>query len=487
MQCVACGSGCLHYTVEGNVNSIICSKCQQIYDIYNGVPCLVRYQKNETLSLIEILAEVGKGGQAPSQESHFTWATVLKEYHESEDKDAYRASKTGGIHKWLPHRYRQYAILRKMMENIQLEGKTILNVGSGYGFDTAILESLGASVVSSEFSPRLAAMARPATPESDWLVASGHALPFKEESFDITICQATLHHMLHISQCMAEMLRVLKVGGHMLTISDSYRGNHYGDDFVCKHFNDDVAVLGGINENIPRLNEFSETPDKYKEFLDVNFITSIVYNYPDPKLKVRRNITEPTWWTLDDLEILDTTSGGISWLICKREHLPIPAPVLGEEIIRPKLLLDSDEDRAVAMATLAAELPNEYVNLPFPGDVGNRKFQLLNGWRIRDEGEDGRSAFNRARWFLSRASTQSTVNVCVKSCSDVSDQYLKVFLNGELASKHYLDDTWTHILTDVGKIPVGKTFSIELCLDKPAEKLEDGLFQVRELKLVENN
>lgn len=484
LRCLHCNGNSFSHTGD----YIECTSCGTTYDVYEGIPCFIRFQPSEAQSLIEILAMTGDPLTPPSQESYATWAKVLREYHEAEDKAAYKATLTGGIAQHVEHRYRQYQILMKITEDegIELSGKRILNVGSGLGFDTSILQYLGAEVVSLEYSPLLASAAKPATPESYWLSASAHVIPFEDESFDITIAQAALHHVTDIPACISEMLRVLKVGGTFMSVSDSYRADRYDESFVTNHFNNDMAVLKGVNENIPRFCEFSESLEKHQDILDIRLLTSRVFGYPDPELNKRVDFNALMWWGMDDLEALSDSSGGISCLAHKREPMNIPTPTVEDELIRPNVLLTNTGDRAKAMAHLANGLPKEYVNAPFPGPSGNTKFQLLNGWRNRDEDEAGRSAFNRARWFVAReAEEQIGLHFSANPHPQTKGAQLQVLLNGVESARLTLDDkAEQHV--DLSKVPVGETVCIEFVLDPQGTTLEGGLFQIAEMALMVN-
>ena len=479
---------CLHCNASSFIHAgdhIECGECGATYDIYDGIPCFIRFQPSEAQSLIEILAMTGDPMTPPSQDSYETWAKVLREYHEAEDKAAYRATLTGGIAQNVEHRYRQYQVLMKMIEDegIELAGKRILNVGSGLGFDTNILQTLGAEVISLEYSPLLASTAKPATPDSYWLSASAHVIPFEDESFDITIAQAALHHVTDIPACVSEMLRVLKVGGTFMSVSDSYRANRYDESFVTDHFNNDMAVLKGVNENIPRFCEFSETLEKHQDILDIRLLTSRVFGYPDPELRKRMDFNTLMWWGMEDIEPLSDSSGGISCLAHKREAMSVPVPTVEDELIRPNVLLANTGDRAQAMAHLANGLPAQYVNAEFPGPAGNTKFQLLNGWRNRGEDETGRSAFNRARWFIARESEDQTeLHFAASPHIETNGAQLQVLLNGVEGARLTLDKgVDQHV--DIGQVPLGETVCVEFVLLPQGTTLESGLFQIDAIAL----
>lgn len=477
-QCIACGGGELR--LRGG--EIRCSACDVVYDVYNGVPCLARYQQDEVLSLVEVLAHAGTERSAPARNAFADWPRLLQEYHQSEDREAYRSRAHPSHAAHLPHRYIQYAVMREMLDGVPMEGKKLLNVGAGEGFDSAIFQDMGADVTSLEFSPLLAAHGANATPGVRWFAGSGHALPFKSESFDLVVCQATLHHMLHIPTCLTEMLRVLRPGGLLATISDSFRADRYGEIYVCKRFNDDPAVLSGINENIPPFSEICRTFLEFDRDLDVSFLTTIVYGMPNEEKTGRSDVKGHHWWTMKDVERLADSSGGVSCLVRKKAPLSISSTKLASEVIRPNELLGDVKDKDLAMANLAQYLPVDYASTAFPGEPGNTRFQMLNGWRIRTDAEVGRTAYNRARWFLTRGDAHKSIRLRLSAVDDGATN-VTILVAGREEKTLSLSEEPQEFEFQIDGVRVAEPFAVEVrCPQKP-KSFKEGLMRVESIHL----
>ena len=65
------------------------------------------------------------------------------------------------------------------------------------------------------------------------------------------------------------MLRVLRPGGWLLTSGDPFRPDHAGDEHELEVFERHPAVLLGVNESIPTLEELVATLVSHQESLDV--------------------------------------------------------------------------------------------------------------------------------------------------------------------------------------------------------------------------
>lgn len=64
-----------------------------------------------------------------------------------------------------------------------------------------------------------------ATPEVD-IIADGHLLPFKDETFDAVISEAVLEHVQSPNRVVSEIYRVLKPGGYICIAVPFLQGYH---------------------------------------------------------------------------------------------------------------------------------------------------------------------------------------------------------------------------------------------------------------------
>lgn len=96
----------------------------------------------------------------------------------------------------------------------------ILNLGSGsgfrYGFNNRRFAELRSQVVNLELT---------IMPNVD-IIADGHALPFKTDSFHLVINQAVLEHVRKPEKMVLEMIRVLRPGGYLYVEVPFLQGYH---------------------------------------------------------------------------------------------------------------------------------------------------------------------------------------------------------------------------------------------------------------------
>ena len=87
-----------------------------------------------------------------------------------------------------------------------------------------------------------------------WIGGSADALPLADESMDVVVSNASLHHHLNVEISLDEMLRVLKPGGWMVTACDSVKASQQESleaDYLM--WDTDPSVLSGMNEQILRM------------------------------------------------------------------------------------------------------------------------------------------------------------------------------------------------------------------------------------------
>jgi len=116
-----------------------------------------------------------------------------------------------------------------------LEGRRFgdsLEIGSGTGYfslnllQLGIVERLTATDISPGMLRRLGATARALGLEATTVETSAERLPFEDESFDIVLGHAVLHHIPDLGRAFAEFRRVLRPGGAIAFAGEPSR---YGD------------------------------------------------------------------------------------------------------------------------------------------------------------------------------------------------------------------------------------------------------------------
>lgn len=99
-----------------------------------------------------------------------------------------------------------------------LQGKRVLEYGCGLGQMSVLLAKSGARVTAFDLSPVSVEVTRRRAAINDvaghvtTVVAAGESLPFADESFDIVVGKAVLHH-LDAERAAPHLHRVLKSGG----------------------------------------------------------------------------------------------------------------------------------------------------------------------------------------------------------------------------------------------------------------------------------
>lgn len=120
-----------------------------------------------------------------------------------------------------------------------VEGKTVLDAGTGSGYDAGELADRGAEFVGVDASERMLEQAR----ERYGDVASfreadlREPLPFEDGRFDLVVCQLTLEHVRNWDPVLAEFARVLDEGGRVVVSTD----HPFSTYFVVEHEPPDVG------------------------------------------------------------------------------------------------------------------------------------------------------------------------------------------------------------------------------------------------------
>jgi len=108
--------------------------------------------------------------------------------------------------------------VRSFIESLP-RGSRVLDLGAGHGRHTTILAGLGHHAVALDFSRRLLSIGRAderrkgVAVRIDWVGGEATKLPFRDASFDASLCIAVLHHLPLESDRIAaltELRRVLR-------------------------------------------------------------------------------------------------------------------------------------------------------------------------------------------------------------------------------------------------------------------------------------
>ncbi|HEY4021784.1 MAG TPA: class I SAM-dependent methyltransferase [Pseudonocardiaceae bacterium] len=92
-----------------------------------------------------------------------------------------------------------------------------LDAACGTGRHSRRLVELGHRVTGVDLTPEMLAIAEKSVPAADFRVADLLALPFEDASFDLVVCGLALAHLPDLTAAVAELGRVLRPGGRLIT------------------------------------------------------------------------------------------------------------------------------------------------------------------------------------------------------------------------------------------------------------------------------
>ncbi|GAC1488858.1 MAG: hypothetical protein NVS1B9_09450 [Solirubrobacteraceae bacterium] len=105
-----------------------------------------------------------------------------------------------------------------------------LDVGCGTGVLARRLAAAGYRVSGVDPSAGMLDVLRANAPEIEAVVGSGTALPFADDSFDLVLCVAVMHHVAEpaaVRQTLAEMVRVARPNGQILVWDHNPRNPYW--------------------------------------------------------------------------------------------------------------------------------------------------------------------------------------------------------------------------------------------------------------------
>jgi SAM-dependent methyltransferase/uncharacterized protein YbaR (Trm112 family) len=496
-RCVHCGKDDILVTQwSGDVNDkglIECSSCGSSYEILDGIPYLMELEQADFLSLVEIAGEFDSSNYQPDKARPLdsAWPDLLKRRHETADGDLSALYEEIGpeMRPQLEDRYEQWREIWLLSREIDFKDKKVLVVGAGLGFDTNLLLHRGAIATAVDLNPQTNSFGRVQVPRARWIGAVGRRLPFVDGAFDYVAVSASLHHVLDVSATILEMLRVLKPGGSLITTNDSFSRDETTELEDAKSWNDHPAVLRGINENTPRLCVFIDPLIALQRNLEIEFWTSRAFGVWVDSQKTTMDFLMPRKWSLGhDHQRLRNAAGGLFMRVTPKVAMAREFTTPGQMIVKPSTLRSLIGNKRQAMAEIAHVAPKSFLSPKFPAAPGNTKFQVLNGWRWREEGELGREAYLLGRWWRLRSDREKVLylRVAASLYPDASDPLFNVVVDGRvLASRRVHRGERTDIAVDVSDIRSDVPIAIEISMDPDSELFLHGLFRVERLDFVE--
>jgi hypothetical protein len=197
-------------------------------------------------------------------------------------------------------------------------------------------------------------------------------------------------------------------------------------------------------------------------------------------------------WDFDkDRNILNKSSGSLALKIKLDKAFSSIPPIQKGGLLRPKEFMALLTTQSQAISVLAKYIPEALVNLPFPGDHNsNLKFELMNGWRLKEYFRTFREAYKRARWYLQRKKDQTLLSfsLFVKPNGTDKDAQFDFLLNGDLAKTvNILRGKWTKQFLELDSIPLNGTFVFEMLFKSNDSIFDHLLFRIKNRKIVSKN
>lgn len=457
LRCVACGFP----ELEQKEGALRCPNCGESFSLCEEeVPFLGKYTRDDCISLMEIMA-VAKTVPNRKRPDFEGWERACKAYSVGSNQIDFQA--IGTTRESFLWRFSEWQLWEILLDGLEMQGQHVLDVGAGEGFDSWRFVHRGAKVTALEYNATLAAQGKRNLPGLFWVSGFSHVLPFKDELFDFVVCNAALHHMLHIPEAMQEFLRVLKPNGIILTACDSFSADGISDNSLLSLFDEHEAVLLGVNENSPRLREFLATPEKYASALETEIFTTTLYE--KDSLGIPAGYTQK--WTLDALRrhCGQSISGSLAMRIRKKHSIKILAPLLENGWLSANELFELQKNIEGGLSAIVSHLPHgDYLNMPIPHPWHN-KFLQQNGWRFPKSGVDWQEGWGRVNSFWTRQVNDRylilDINMPVVDSTQLG--YCQFLINGkEVTGTELVRGVWYAVSVPVFHVPPDTAFVLTI-------------------------
>jgi SAM-dependent methyltransferase len=160
-------------------------------------------------------------------------------------------------------------------------GRTVLEVGCGEGYGTALLARSAARIVGIDYDAVTAAHAAATYPQARFVRANLAALPIADESVDVVVTLQVIEHVWNHDEFVRECLRVLRPGGRLivstpnrLTFSpglDAPVNPFHTKEFTAAELSELLVRCGFCAEHVLGLHRgarIAALDDRYDTFVD---------------------------------------------------------------------------------------------------------------------------------------------------------------------------------------------------------------------------
>ncbi len=114
-----------------------------------------------------------------------------------------------------------------------LSGKTVLDLGCGYGWYTEYFRQIGAKAVGCDGAAKMIELSKAQYPKCQFdVVDAEKAFPYENDTFDLVFCNQVLMDLENIDNLLTEVQRVLKPGGtfYMAIVHPAFYHCEWGKD-----------------------------------------------------------------------------------------------------------------------------------------------------------------------------------------------------------------------------------------------------------------
>lgn len=174
--------------------------------------------------------------------------------------------------------------------------ETVLDIGCGNGMYLGVLRSRGhrGLVCAADLSAGMLQSARSAAGVWPLLVSDAQAIPFADDSFDVTLAMHMMYHVPDRTLAIAELRRVLRPGGAALVVTNSEMHFQELDDLLVEC----AAAVTGITR-LPARSHINFTMESGGAelgavFSSVNahdFVSRLVVDQVEPVLDYARSMS----------------------------------------------------------------------------------------------------------------------------------------------------------------------------------------------------
>jgi ubiquinone/menaquinone biosynthesis C-methylase UbiE len=335
------------------------------------VPVFCKYTAEDYFSLSEVLQ--GADRVRKDDYDEFDISQFLSELHNLPENCTRQEAVTylGYLEEpyWFPNRFQEHEEFKYLTGGLDFTEKSLLDVGAGYGSDSLRYSLKGAKITALEYSPSMFAIGRALRPEFNWVGGSADQLPFKDNSFDFVVAHNSLHHHLNPLKSLIEMLRVLKVGGTLITSGDPFVSHDIDEIGQCEIFNDHPGVLAGINEQVLPFSVIKELVDIYGADIKGSILSR----------ESGDSTSKDSFLETFNEKVPASFSAALK--IYKLNHTKVPLIVEDIEHFNIEVSeVVTAIEKSLELELILKYLPDRFFDIPILSSL-NPKFFLLNGWK----------------------------------------------------------------------------------------------------------